>query len=109
LGGSGAAFRPLGTRAPQLIARYYYEATKVFLRAEQAGFSAEKRFGVEVSPRMRAPMIESDELELYLGYARFRAIEARECFLSALPDRSLAPLLCRGWVGRRASPQAQRS
>jgi len=109
--GLSQAFVRLGTRAPQLIARYYYEATKVFLRAGAAGFSAEQRLGAErLAAYARTHGFETDELERVLGLRAFpRHRSKRDVFFRLYLDRSLATVLwsCCGLVGGFTASPAQ--
>jgi UDP-2,3-diacylglucosamine pyrophosphatase LpxH len=89
------AFVQLGTRAPRLIARYYYEATRIFLRARAHNFAEEQRLGFErLAEYARVYDLERDELErALLLRALPRHQNKKDVFFRLYLDRSLATAL----------------
>jgi UDP-2,3-diacylglucosamine pyrophosphatase LpxH len=91
------AFVQMGPRAPGLIARYYYESVRIFLRAKPASFAEELHNGaVRLAEYARAYGLSAEELERALSVRALpRHQNKKEVFFRLYLDRSLATAL--GW------------
>lgn len=93
--GLSQAFVRLGTRAPALIARYYYVATRIFLRAGARNFSEEQRLGFErLANYAHTYGLEREGLERALSLRVLpRHQNKKDVFFRLYLDRSLATAL----------------